>query len=458
MTFRQDVRRIATLAWPVFIGQVAVLAFSALDTMMLARYAAADLAALAVGSAVYISVFVGLMGVVLAVGPIAGQLFGAGKLHEAGAQFHQAVWLALGLAALGCIALLAPAPFLHIAQASPEVEDKIRSYLAWLAFALPPAIVFQAFRGFNNAVSRPKVVMLLQVGSLVLKLPINALLIYGTGPIPAMGAAGCGLATAIVVWCQFSVAWWLLRHDKFYAPFGFRNSRLSKPNSASLKALLKLGVPMGLSIMIEVSGFMFMAVFIARLGATPVAGHQLAANLVSMMFMMPLSIGNAAVTLVSQKVGAGDHDGARRLSWHSLQLGVVLALLLGTAVFMARETVLRAYTSDTAILAAAMPLLAWVAVFHLADALQTISAFLLRAYRIATVPMVVYALAFWGIGLAGGYTLAFNTLGAVPAALQGARGFWAASTTGLVLSAAAMCAFLAWVLRRQGPKAPPRSS
>ncbi|MEO8154890.1 MAG: MATE family efflux transporter [Rhizobacter sp.] len=444
-------RRIAPLAWPVLIGQLAVLAFSTVDTVMVARYDALDLAALAVGGAVYITVFVGLMGVVLAIGPIAGQLFGARKLHEAGEQLHQVVWLALGLSVLGCALLLMPDPFLHIAQAQPAVAAKVRAYLGNLAFALPPALLFQSFRGFNTAVSRPKVVMALQLGGLSLKLPLNALFIHGASSlhIPSLGAAGCGLATAIVMWLQLLLAWWVLRRDPFYAPFGLHVTRLNPPHKPSLKELLRLGVPMGLSILIEVTGFTFMAIFISRIGATAVAGHQLAANMVSLMFMMPLAIANATSTLVAQSIGANEHADARRVGWHGLQLGVLIAGVLGTAVYLARESVLHAYTHNEVIIAAAMPLLAWVAVFHVADAAQTLASFVMRAYRVTTVPMVIYAVAIWGVGLGGGYVTAFNVTGLTPAPLLGAQGFWSASTTGLVLSALGMCAFFAWMLRHK---------
>jgi MATE family multidrug resistance protein len=166
---RRGVRRIAPLAWPVFVGQVAVIAFSTVDTVMVARTSAIDLAALAVGASVYISIFVGFMGTVLAVGPIAGQLYGAGKLLETGHEAQQAAWLGLALAVPGCLLLLAPEPFLALARSEPAVAARVRQYLDGLAFALPPALVFTAFRGFNVAVSRPKAVMALQLGGLALK-------------------------------------------------------------------------------------------------------------------------------------------------------------------------------------------------------------------------------------------------------------------------------------------------
>ena len=457
----RDARRIASLAWPLFFGQLAVLAFSTVDTVMTARYSAVDLAALAVGGAVYMTVFIGFMGVILAIGPIAGQLFGARQLVETGKQLHQAIWLALGLSVLGCLLLLFPHPFLALSHAEGEVADKVRGYLTGLAFALPSALLFTAFRGFNTAVSRPKVVMALQFGALVLKVPLNAVLVFGVDfatplgmlHVDARGAAGCGIATAIVMGCQWLIAWEILRRDPFYAAFGLHERFMSRPDRASLMGLLRLGVPMGLSIGIEVTGFTFMAFFIARLGSTPVAGHQIAVNLVSIMFMMPLALANATSTLVAQRIGAEDLRDAGRIGWHGLQLGVVVAAAMGGSVYFARESLLNAYTQNEVIIAAAMPLLAWVMLFHIADAAQTLASFTLRAYKMATAPVVIYASAIWGVGLGGGYTLAFNMTGWTPDGLLGAQGFWAAATVGLTLAALGLSGFLIWMLNQQRSKA-----
>lgn len=439
-------KRIAPLAWPVFIGQVAVLAFSTVDTMMAARAGPTDLAALAIGGAAYVTVFVGLMGIVLAISPIAGQLYGAKHFEACGAQLHQAMWLALALSIPGCAVLLFPQPFLDLARASPEVSVKVRGHLAALAVALPPALLFTAFRGFNTAVSRPKIIMLLQLGALALKVPLTALFVFGAGPLPAFGAPGCGMATAVCMLLQLVAVWTLLQRDPFYERFHI-GDRFSRPHRASLLALLRLGVPMGGSIMIEVTGFTFMAFFISRLGATPVAGHQIAVNLVSLMFMMPLAIANASSTLVAQRIGAGDEADAHRIGWHGVEIGVAIAAAMGCFVYLFREGIVGLYTGDAVIVAAAMPLLAWVAVFHIADAAQAVAGFVLRAYRIAVVPLVIYALAIWGVGLAGGYAVGFNVTGLTPPALQGAVGMWFAATSGLVVAGTGMCGFLAWMIR-----------
>ncbi len=450
-SWRHSARRIVPLAWPVLVGQLSVLAFATIDTLLVARHSAHDLAALAVGSAAYITVFIGLMGVVMALAPIVGQLYGAGKTEEAGRQVHQALWVVAGLALLGSSLLLFPYPFLALSRATPEVAAKVRAYLFALAFSLPASLLFTVYRAFNTAVSRPKAVMVLQIGGLALKVPLSASLVLGVPAlgIPALGVVGCGIATLVAMWAQTAAAAWLVRRDAFYRPFKLTGHGLPRPDAAALKQMLKLGVPMGAAIMIEVTGFAFMAIFIARLGTTPVAGHQIAANLVSLMFMTPLALANATSTLVAQHIGAGEARAARRLGWHGLLIGCCIASVLGAAVFVLREPVLRLYTHDPAVLAAALPLVAWVAVFHVADAAQTLAAFVLRAYKIATVPVVIYVTALWGVGLGGGYLLAFDVAGGVPADLRGAPGFWFASTSGLVLAGAALSTFMLWVFRQQ---------
>ena len=444
-----DIRRLMPLAWPVFIGQIAVLAFGTIDTLLVGRHSQASLGAFAVGGAAYITVFVGLMGVVLAVSPLAGQLFGAGKLKEAGDEMHQGLWLALLLAVPGCALLLWPQPFLWLARATPEMAEGVRGYLNGLAVALPASLLFTVYRAFNTAVSRPKAVMALQLAGLAVKFPLSVALVFGVPALglPELGVTGCGIATAVAMWAQALAAAWVLRRDRYYDRFDLWGHGLHRPRPEALRSLVRLGVPIGGAILIEVSAFSFMALFIARLGTVPVAGHQIAMNLVSLMFMLPLALANAGSTLVAQRVGAGDLADARRIGWHAVQFGGAVASLLGAGVYFGREAVIGLYTRDAAVAAAALPLLAWLALFHATDAVQTIAAFVLRAWRIATVPMVIYAGTLWCIGLGGGYTLAFNLPGGVPASLQGATGFWMAATLALALASLALTVFMRWALR-----------
>jgi MATE family multidrug resistance protein len=251
------------------------------------------------------------------------------------------------------------------------------------------------------------------------------------------------------MWAQVLAGLWVLRRDRFYDPFALRGQGLRAPDFKAIAAQLRLGIPMGASILIEVTAFAFMAIFIARLGATAVAGHQLAVNLVSVLFMLPLAMANATGVLVAQHIGARDSEAARHTGWHGLQIGIAISALLGAAVYLLREPILRLYTSDPVVIAAALPLLAWVALFHTADAAQAIASVVLRAYRIATLPMLIFAISLWGVGLGGGYVFGFDVTGLTPPAFFGARGFWAASTAGLVLAGVLLGGLLVMVLRRQ---------
>lgn len=461
---RADAGRIAHLAWPVLVGQVAVLAFSTIDTLLVARQGPTELAALAVGSAAYITVFVGLMGVLLAIGPIVGQLYGAGHDLDAGRQAHQGVWLALFLSVGGCALLIWPEPILRWARTEGAVEASARGYLTTLAFALPAALLFTVYRGFNTAVSRPRAVMRLQLLGLAVKLPLSMALAWGVPSwgIPALGAVGCGVATAIVMWVQCAAAALTLIRDPFYSRFSLLGRGLDAPDAAMLKGQLRLGLPMGAGILIEVTGFTFMAIFIARLGTQAVAGHQITSNLAALLFMVPLSLSNAISTLVAQRLGARDLDDAKRLVWNGLCLTLALALLSAGGIHLLREPVVALYTHDAAVAATAVGLLGWIVWFHLADATQTLAALVLRAYRVAVWPVVIYAISLWGFGLGGGQLLAFRDTGSsaaehgwMAALPTGAPAFWMTASVSLWMAAAGLVALMAWVIRQHERESAP---
>jgi MATE family multidrug resistance protein len=429
--------RVATLALPIFIGQLAVISNGVIDTMMTARYSAIDLAALGLGASVYVSIFVGLSGVMQALSPIIAQLYGAKKIEAIGEEVRQGVWLALFLTLIGALALCFPEPLLNIAQVSTELNDKVLMYLQLLALALPATLGFRVYASLNTAISRPRMVMLLQVSGLLLKIPLNALFIFGGLGLPAFGAPGCAMATAIS-------AWLILRHQSFYTQFSLFGKGLDKPNVKAIKALLKLGLPMGLSFLIEVTAFTFMALFIARLGNHTLAAHQITANFGTVLYMLPLSIANATCTLVAQEIGSGRLTDARHTGNAGVRLGVLLSVSIGIIVWVSREQIIGLYTPDVSVATAAMPLFFFIAFYQVFDSVQVGTAYVLRAYKVAFIPTLMYAVALWGIGLGGGYMIGFDVLGVSPAWLTGAAGFWLGNSLSLALVGIA----LVWYLKR----------
>jgi MATE family multidrug resistance protein len=436
-----DVRKIVALAWPVLIGQLAIIAFSVIDTAMVGRYSATDLAALGLGSSIYISVYIGLTGILTALQPIAGQLFGARREAEIGEEVRQALWLAAVLSVIGFVCLYFPQPLLSIADTPPALHDRTLAYLRILSLGLPASLAFRVYGSLANAVGKPRLVMFLQVGALMLKVPLNLWFIFGGFGVPALGGPGCAIASTMINWLIAIVGITVLLRVEFFRPFGVF-SRFCWPVWQRQKALLKLGIPMGLSYLIEVTSYTFMALFISHFGTTTLAGHQIAGNIGAVLYMTPLSIGVASATLVSQALGAERFDAARSLARHGIALSCGIACVYGAALFALRSHLLAAYTPDSQVIAAAMPLLAIVVFYHFFDALQITTAFVLRAYKVAVVPTVIYAVALWGIGLGGGYLLGFDVGGFAPAWLQGARGFWVANS--LSLGVAGVGLFLYW--------------
>ncbi|MGI4938546.1 MAG: MATE family efflux transporter, partial [Janthinobacterium lividum] len=290
---RRDLLRLSMLAWPIYIGQLAVIANGVIDTAMTSRFSALDLAALAVGASIYVSVFVGASGVLQALAPIIGQLYGAEKFAAIGVEVKQGAWLALFLTIVGTLVLAYPHPFLAIARASPALTHKATLYLQILALALPATLGFKVYASLNTAIARPKVLMLLQVAALALKIPLNALFIFGGFGMPAFGGPGCAIATTLLAWLTLAAAMLLLRFSGSYRQYRIFGSGWVAPGWRAQQALLSLGLPMGLSYLIEVTAFTFMALFIARMGEVAVAGHQIAANFGAVMYMLPLSVASA---------------------------------------------------------------------------------------------------------------------------------------------------------------------
>jgi MATE family multidrug resistance protein len=441
-----SLRAIVDQAWPMFIAQLAVVAGAGIDNAMAGRLSATDLAGVALGTNVYVSVSIAFMGIVTAVGPIAGHHFGAGRLHAIGHDVGQALWLAALFSFAGIGLLVWTNPWFAIAQAPVEVTHVTHDYLLAVAIGLPGALAARVFVALNSAVSRPRVTMAINLVALVLKIPLNALFMYGAGPLPALGGAGCGVATALLAWLTLALSFAVWRLDPYFARFRAHHPvRWRGPEWSSQRELLKLGIPMGLAILFEVSSFTFMGILIARLGAATLGAHQIVANVVSILFMVPLSIGFAAAALTAQSLGAGRPRDARRVTLRALRLTFGLALVLAAAVWMARTPLIAFYTGDANVAQTALVLITLGTTFHLFDALQGVAFQTLRGYKVATAPMLVYGVCLWGIGIGGGFWIAYSVTPFGPP--KGAAGFWSAAIVSLGVTATLLVALLLFVSR-----------
>jgi len=433
-------------ARPILIGQFAAMAFAVVDTVLSGHASPVDLATMGLGLSVYSTVFVGLMGATAALNPIVAQHFGGGRLAAIGTTYVQGLWMALFLAAVGMIPLLFASLWLPWLHAPSEVEAHVARYLRVLALALPGALMFRAIYAVNTAVSRPHVVMTLQLTGLVLKVCLSYCLILGGLGLPRMGAVGGAIASLVVFWALFLMGFGYMHRSPFYRRFAIHRAW---PRWPAQREILRLGIPMCLSYALESTSFTAITLLAARLGTIVMGGHQVVANLAALCFMLPLSLSVATATLTAQAIGAGNPRRARETALTGMRIGALVAAITVLIVWTLRGGIVRLYSRDPAVAATALTLIPYLAAFHFFDALQTVASFVLRAYKLAIAPTVIHAAALWGLGVVGGYLVAFGGLWGPP---WGIAGMWLMQSVALALAALLLVGF--YVGLRQTLKAP----
>ena len=442
-----ELKIIARHAGTVLVGQLAVMAFGVADTVIAGRYSDTALAALSVGSAIYISVYVGLIGIVQALLPIWAEMLGANKQNLMGRSLRQSLYLTGLITLAGMVVLLFPGGLLRWAQVPQAMLNDVANYLTVLAFAFAPSILFRLYSTFNQSLGKPLLVTWLQVGALLVKIPLSIWLVAGGLGIKPMGVVGCAWATLVVNYLLLALALIMLRTQSFYKPYRLWQ-RMEPPDWPTIGKFARLGIPAGMSYLVEVTSFTLMAVFIARLGVVASASHQIAASMAAVLYMMPLSLAIACSARVSFWLGANRSEDAKRVVLLGIKLAVIISIALAAILLIARDTISSYYSNNPVIVSAASSLLIWVAAYHLADSIQAVCAFLLRCYGVTLAPLMIYSILLWGFGLYGGYKLAYDgLLGA--AAMPSPDTFWLASSLALGLVAVCFLVLLRHVVRKK---------
>lgn len=450
------VREVLRQAWPVLISAWAGIAFAVLDTAMVGHTTAADLQAMSLAVSIYITVFISLTGVVHALIPIIAQHFGGRRHEQVSRAWGQGVWMALGLSIVGGAFMVLPDAWLSMSGSiEPEVRRRIAGYLHALILALPAALVFRTIYALGTAISQPRIVMTINLASIAAKLLFNWLLIFGVAGLPAMGAVGAGLSTAIVSWLTLAAGIWAIRHQPAFVVLGLR---LGRPHWADQKELLRLGIPMGGSYLIEVCAFSFMSLLIARGGVFVSGGQQIMANLIALCYMMPMALGISSASLTAQAIGARNHALARRTGRAGITLTLIGALLTATVLITGQDLILRAYTDEAQVAMVAATLLQIAPWFHFWDAMHCIGSYLLRAYKVAVIPLILQVTALTGLGLIGGWWLGYGPAAGtikpiadwlMPGAPTGAATMWIMAMVGLAITALLLFSWYGYVVRRE---------
>ncbi|ASK26533.1 multidrug efflux MATE transporter NorM [Neisseria chenwenguii] len=429
--FKKEARLLLALALPMLLAQVAQVGIGFVDTVMAGGAGKEDLAAVALGSGTFSTVYITFIGIMTALNPMIAQLHGAGKTAETGETGRQGIWFGLMLGLAGMLLMWAViVPFQNWLSLSDYVENTMAKYMVFTGLAMPAAMVHRALHAYATSLNRPRVIMMVSVAAFFLNIPFNYAFVYGKFGLPAMGGAGCGVATMLVFWFSAAALWLYIAKERYFRTFGLTAS-FSRPDPKAFKQIWKLGAPIGLSYFLEASAFSFIVFLVARLGEDYVAAQQVVISLTGMIYMIPQSVGSAGTVRVGYSLGRRDYLRARYIAGVSLVSGWVLAVFTALALVLLRFPLAGMYTDDATVLDTAAGVLLLAALFQLADSTQCIASYALRGYKITKAPMVIHAAAFWGCGLLPGYLLAYR-FG------MGIYGFWTALIVSLTIAAVAL--------------------
>ena len=441
---RAELRGLLLLATPIIIAQLAHTAMGFVDTVMAGRVGPRDLAAVALGNSIWVPVFLLMTGILLATTPKVAQRFGAGEQAAIGPLVRQALWLALAVGG-GAAALLWNAEaILQLMGIEPKLIPPTMGYLRAVACGFPAVALFHVLRCYSDGLGHTRPTMVLGLIGLLLNIPLNYIFIYGKLGLPAMGGVGCGWATALVMaFMLLGMLWWVKWAPYYQASQLF--VRFDRPQWPVIRPLLALGLPMGIAVFAESSIFAVIALLIGGLGATVVAGHQIALNFSSMVFMIPYSLGMAVTVRVGQALGRRDPRDARFAAGVGMASALAYACLSASLILLLREQIVQIYSPDPAVIALAAGLIVYAALFQLSDAVQVTAAGALRGYQDTRVTMLLTLFAYWGIGLPVGYSLGLTDWFGEP---SGPRGLWQGLVVGLTCAAIMLGIRLASSARR----------
>lgn len=440
-----EARQLLALAIPVILAQVAQTAMGFVDTVMAGGYSATDMAAVAIGTSIWLPAILFGHGLLLALTPIVAQLNGSGRRDRVAGHVRQGFWLA-GIVSVLIMIVLWNAGYIirGMHNIDPKLADIAVDYLRALLWGAPGYLFFQVARNQCEGLAKTKPGMVMGFIGLLVNIPVNYVLIYGHFGMPELGGVGCGVATAAVYWVMFAcMLAWIKRARSMR---DIRNdSRFGKPDRAMILRLTQLGLPIALALFFEVTLFAVVALLVSPLGIVDVAGHQIALNFSSLMFVLPLSLGAAVTIRVGFRLGQGATLDARTSAWTGIGVGVCLATFTALFTVIMREPIALLYNDNPDVVALASQLMLLAAVYQISDSIQVIGSGVLRGYKDTRSIFFITFIAYWILGLPSGYLLALTDI-VVPR--MGPAGFWTGFIIGLTSAAIMMVLRIRWLQRQ----------
>ncbi|MCE3057736.1 MATE family efflux transporter [Aggregatibacter actinomycetemcomitans] len=428
-----EAKKLIAIALPILLAQIAQNSMGLVDTIMAGRVSAVDMAAISVGASIWLPLVLFGHGLLLALPPTISYLNGSGQRRRIAHQVRQGIWIVL-FSCIPLVWLIYNSDFvLQKMDMEQRLADITFGYLHAMVWGLPCYLLMVNFRCLNDGIAKTKPAMVITSLGLLNNIPLNYIFIYGKLGVPAFGAVGCGIATAIVNWvmCLLMLAYCMRaknqRDLKVFANI------IERPNRRTLGKLLKLGFPIAMALCCEVALFALTSLFLSPLGADVVASHQIALNTGSFVFMLPMSLGMATTILVGQRLGEKSPEGAKQVTYSALVMGLFIAVITAFLIVILKEQIANIFVKDAEVIAMAGTLLLLAALYQFSDTIQVIIGSVLRGYKDTQAILYITLFCYWVVGMPLGYVLARTDL-IVPGGIA-AKGFWIAFVVSLTIAA-----------------------
>lgn len=427
---RNELKPMLALAAPVVLAELGWVTMGIVDTLMVGRLGAHAIGAVGLAGMLFFAVAVFAMGLLLGLDPLVAQAFGAGRLDECHRWLVDGVWLGVFVAVPTVALLYGLDATLDLWGFPADVVVLVRPYLRILNWSLPPLLLYVAFRRYLQAMNLVRPVMIALVSANVVNAGFNWVLIFGHLGAPALGVRGSAIATLLARIYMAAVLFVaILRHEARVSP-RLRDTPM-RADFARLRRLFALGLPAAGQMVFEVGVFSAATALAGRVSADALAAHQIALNMAAFTFMVPFGIASAAAVRVGQALGRRDVHGAMRAGWTAIAIGVGFMACAATVFLLAPGVLIRAFTSDQAVIQIGMTLLFVAAIFQLFDGLQGVATGALRGFGDTRTPMLWNLAGHWVIGLPLGYLLCFSRG-------NGVVGLWWGLSVGLVICGVAL--------------------
>lgn len=425
-TIAEHIRRTLSLAIPVMIARAGLVIMVTVNYVMIGQVSSVYLAHYSLSLQPHVTLLVVGIGLMAATTILAAQSEGRGKQGAVGGIWRTSLGIGFVLGLIEAVILFFGPEILLALHQPPELAIPGGLALRNFAYGMPAIFMFLATTNFLEGIGRPRIGMVITIGANFVNAGLNYLLIEGHWGFPEMGAAGSTLATTITRWFMLGAALFyvlvMMRDRKRYDIRLFGGFEM-----ATAKRQVRLGLPLALSIAIQTAAMAFVATMAGWQGATTVAAYGIASNVIGFVFMLSIGLSTAAAVRSANAIGRGDRVGRATASWVGLGMVLTLQLCVGTAIFLLRDTLGRAYTPDPAVLALLIPSLVLVSFCVVMDGAHNVMQGALRAGGDVMIPLSVYVLAYWCISVPLSYWLGYRLD-------WGAQGFLGGNLVGYTLA------------------------